>query len=263
MSQYRVGTIAVTNGSAAVTGTGTAWLANVAAGNVLFIPGDTASYQLAGPPSSDTSLTLAAPYGGATRAGIAYGITRDFTPNYNLPYPQDGDIGTGLMFKRAMLLIDAMASSLVAPATSFNGTIAEGFSTNDIASFAGAVHHAFEQAGVVVGSVTTGGGATFFNTLSDRRTKNLIGPLTGALEIVRRMAAILYRHKGHDQILAGFFADEIQQLVPCSVTGEPGATNPDGSIIPQQFDPGRLVPYLAAALVELDARVSALSGEKS
>jgi hypothetical protein len=110
MSQYVTGTVAVTNGSASVTGTGTAWSANIVAGDVLIIIGGAASYQVASV-GSDTGLTLTADYGGTTASGLSYALSRDFTPVFGLPYPQDGDIGTGQLFKRAMLAIDTLLAS--------------------------------------------------------------------------------------------------------------------------------------------------------
>lgn len=80
MSQYRTGTASVTNGSATVTGAGTAWLANIAAGNYFFVPGDVVAYEVASV-DSDTEITLTAPYGGVTASGVAYVLHVDFHPN--------------------------------------------------------------------------------------------------------------------------------------------------------------------------------------
>ncbi len=71
---YGTGTIALTNGSATVTGTGTAFVANVRAGwalQLLSAGGDLTDYEIASV-NSDTSLTLARAYQGTTGAGRAY-----------------------------------------------------------------------------------------------------------------------------------------------------------------------------------------------
>ena len=82
MAQYNTGTVDVTNGSAIVTGVGTEWLANVTAGVdylvVLGVPGEDI-HRLIQTVDSDTQLTLAAPFGGATDTGRTYTILRDFT----------------------------------------------------------------------------------------------------------------------------------------------------------------------------------------
>ncbi|TVR78989.1 MAG: hypothetical protein EA405_13650 [Rhodospirillales bacterium] len=75
--RYEAGTIAVTNASATVTGTGTAWLANVEPGDFLHVgaTGQTdpaAEWLEIATVVSDTELTLAAPYAGSTASGQSY-----------------------------------------------------------------------------------------------------------------------------------------------------------------------------------------------
>ncbi|RSU90322.1 hypothetical protein CA228_21990, partial [Sphingomonas koreensis] len=72
MAWYSDGTIAVTGGSAAVVGTGTAFVENVKAGDALRGP-DERLYQVASVASA-TSLTLTRNYAGATAAGQSYEI---------------------------------------------------------------------------------------------------------------------------------------------------------------------------------------------
>lgn len=64
MSWYKTGSINVTNGSTTVTGVGTAWIANVAAGEGIKIADDKI-YEIASV-NSDTQLTLGSPYLGGT-----------------------------------------------------------------------------------------------------------------------------------------------------------------------------------------------------
>lgn len=65
------GTIALTNGSTAVTGTGTAWLGKLAAGEQLRLATSRAWLDVASV-GGNGSLTLAAPYAGATVSGQTY-----------------------------------------------------------------------------------------------------------------------------------------------------------------------------------------------
>jgi len=99
MSQYRTGTATVTNGSATVTGSGTLWLANVSA-NDLFVVGGVA-YFVSGV-STNTSLTLTAPYAGTTGGGKSYVIHRDFATilGVSVPLMQDGDLETVSVYNR-------------------------------------------------------------------------------------------------------------------------------------------------------------------
>lgn len=72
MAWYRTGTISVTAASTAVTGAGTAWIANAAPGESLQAP-DGRFYEIASI-NSDTSLTLASAYTGTTLSGQSYAI---------------------------------------------------------------------------------------------------------------------------------------------------------------------------------------------
>lgn len=69
---YRTGTVALTNGSPAVTGTGTAFVANVKIGDAFNAP-DGRVYEIAGV-ISDTQLTLQSNYLGSTASNLNYAI---------------------------------------------------------------------------------------------------------------------------------------------------------------------------------------------
>lgn len=72
MAWYRTGTITVTNGSATITGSGTAFIANASIGEGLIGP-DGRTYEITNI-ASDTSLTISPAYLGGTAGGQAYAI---------------------------------------------------------------------------------------------------------------------------------------------------------------------------------------------
>jgi hypothetical protein len=72
MAWTKEGVIAVINASTAVTGTGTAWVANAAAGEAILLP-DGRAWEIASV-NSDTSITLARAYTGTSLSGQAYDI---------------------------------------------------------------------------------------------------------------------------------------------------------------------------------------------
>jgi len=111
MSQYKTGTVSVTNNSNAVVGTGTSWVGKVAAGNLFTVSGSFVPYIVAAV-ANDTNLTLSANYGGATQAGLAYSITTSLTPNRSLPYMEDRDVDTATIFKRAMTQLDTILGAV-------------------------------------------------------------------------------------------------------------------------------------------------------
>lgn len=106
MAQYKTGTVAVTNGSAVITGTGTEWLANVNAGDGFAVVGDGVVYDVASV-DSDTQITLSTVYAGATASGKRYAIQRDFTSG-GIPEMSQGDIETATIFTRAMRTIQTL-----------------------------------------------------------------------------------------------------------------------------------------------------------
>jgi len=108
MSQYRVGTVSVENGSATVTGDITEWLSEVVPGAMFTVRGSGVTYTVSGVVSA-TELTLSAPYGGLTASGAYYIIARNFTPNADIPLIAAGDVETATLVSEAFKRIDDMA----------------------------------------------------------------------------------------------------------------------------------------------------------
>ena len=82
MAWYRTGTVAVTNGSTTVTGSGTAWVGPVRAGYGINLP-DGKLYEVAAV-VSNTQVTLATPYLGSTSSGQSYSIVPTRGPEQDL-----------------------------------------------------------------------------------------------------------------------------------------------------------------------------------
>lgn len=72
---YRQGTVAVTNGSTAVTGTTTAWTTNVKPGDGITFDGGASWYEIESV-TDNTHLVLATNFGGSTASGVSYAIDR-------------------------------------------------------------------------------------------------------------------------------------------------------------------------------------------
>jgi hypothetical protein len=103
---YSTGTIAVTNGSATVTGTGTVWLSRARPGMLIRRSGDSVSYTIASV-ASDTSLTLTTNYAGTTGSGLVYSLRQT-------RYTCDGVLSTGASARDNLAeLVGAMAGSAV------------------------------------------------------------------------------------------------------------------------------------------------------
>jgi hypothetical protein len=71
---YSAGTVAVTNGSKTVTGSGTTWTTNIDAGG-LFRVGGAGRYYVVASVESNTQLTLRDDFEGSTGSGLAYAVS--------------------------------------------------------------------------------------------------------------------------------------------------------------------------------------------
>lgn len=113
-------------------------------------------------------------------------------------------------------------------------------------------HWQFINGNGTVGSISTNGTATAFNTSSDYRLKENILPLEDALSTVSRLKPSSFTWKADGKNDAGFIAHELQEVIPNAVTGEKDAEDY------QAVDPRFIVVYLVAAIQELQARLSKL-----
>jgi hypothetical protein len=119
----------------------------------------------------------------------------------------------------------------------------------------------FHNAAVsAVGSIVTSGVGTTYNTTSDARLKKDITPLTGALDVIRALNPVSYLWKTDGSPGRGLLAGEVQDVIPDGViTGERGAIDDEGRILPQMIDYSKLVPYLVGAVKELTQQVEMLT----
>mgnify|MGYP003136906798 CR=1 FL=1 len=116
-----------------------------------------------------------------------------------------------------------------------------------------------------VGSVTTNGIATSFNTSSDYRLKEDVIDMQDSISRVQALKPVNFAWKLDGTRADGFLAHEAQEIVPAAVTGTKDAVDEDGQPDYQGIDQSKLVPLLTKALQEaltkiesLEARVAAL-----
>jgi hypothetical protein len=111
-----------------------------------------------------------------------------------------------------------------------------------------------------VGSVTTNGTTTAYNTTSDYRLKENIAPLANAVSRVKQLAPKNFTWKSNPSLgtVEGFIAHELQAVVPDAVFGEKDALDQDGKPKYQGVDSSMLVALLTAALQEAITRIEAL-----
>ena len=129
-----------------------------------------------------------------------------------------------------------------------------------------------------VGTITTNGTSTAYNTSSDYRLKEDVQPMVGSVDRLMALKPVNFAWKVDGSRVDGFLAHEAQEVVPEAVTGQKDQTetveikDEDGNVtgteerpVYQGIDQSKLVPLLTAALQEaltkieaLEARVAAL-----
>ena len=113
-----------------------------------------------------------------------------------------------------------------------------------------------------VGTITTNGSATSYNTASDYRLKENVTSLTGAIDRLKTLMPKRFTWKANPSIgtVDGFIAHELQSVVPDAVHGTKDAVDANGHPVYQGIDTSVLVPLLTAALQEAIARIETLEG---
>jgi hypothetical protein len=119
-------------------------------------------------------------------------------------------------------------------------------------------HHIFTNPNGTVGSITTSGSATAYNTSSDYRLKEDWQPMSGATERLKQLKPVNFAWKVDGSRVDGFLAHEAAEVVPECVSGEKDAVDDEGNPIYQGIDQSKLVPLLVATIQELEARIAAL-----
>ena len=141
-----------------------------------------------------------------------------------------------------ILQVVGVASSYLAIGTSMNATT-------------GQTHIQFNNPNGVVGSITTNGTTTAYNTGSDYRLKSNIVPMTDGLEVINKLDPVYFTFNNDpSEVCSGFIAHVLQEVIPNAVSGEKDAMNNDGSIKPQGVDSSFIVSFLVSAVQELSAK---------
>jgi len=102
------------------------------------------------------------------------------------------------------------------------------------------------------------GGLTRYNTTSDYRAKDIIGPVQNSGATIDALKVYEGVMKGATQSRPMLIAHEAQEHAPYAVSGVKDEVNEDGTPKFQQMDVSSLVPLLLAEIQSLRARVAAL-----
>jgi hypothetical protein len=113
-----------------------------------------------------------------------------------------------------------------------------------------------------VGSITSNGSSTAYNTSSDYRLKENVVTDWDATTRLKQLKPSRFNFIADaDTTVDGFLAHEAQSVVPEAVVGEKDAVDSDGNIQSQAIDQSKLVPLLTKALQEAVAKIETLEAK--
>jgi hypothetical protein len=124
-------------------------------------------------------------------------------------------------------------------------------------------HVAWQDGGLLHGSITSNGSSIAYNTTSDYRLKENVQPMQNALGVVAQLNPVTYTWKADGSDGEGFIAHELAEVVPQCVTGEKDEieiyTDDEGNEQTrpryQGIDTSFLVATLTAAIQEQQAMI--------
>jgi hypothetical protein len=153
---------------------------------------------------------------------------------------------------------------------SVTGTVIEGngiFNTSANNNYAGAFNRMnsdgqlilFGRNGSTVGSIAVTPQSTSYHTSSDYRLKKNVTAVTDGIARLQQLKPIRFNFiSDPSKIFDGFFAHEVQTIVPEAIFGEKDAVDDDNNPIYQGIDQSKLVPLLTAALQEAVTKIESL-----
>jgi hypothetical protein len=162
-----------------------------------------------------------------------------------------------------VMRIDTTGNLLVGTTSSVNGgsviSVAAGTVCSIITAATASTNMiVFRNGNGNVGSITTSGTATSYNTGSDYRLKHDVEPMTSGLATLAALNPVTYKWNADDSDGEGFIAHELAEVIPLAVTGEKNAVDADGNPVHQGVDYSKIVVHLVAACQELSAKNDAL-----
>jgi hypothetical protein len=116
----------------------------------------------------------------------------------------------------------------------------------------------FSYNGGFVGSISTDGSNTAYNTSSDYRLKEEIVPIENPVTKILSLNPVNFKYKNSKTRQDGFIAHELQEVLPYMVVGEKDAIDEDGIPVYQEVDYSKLTPILIAAIKELKTELETL-----
>ena len=110
-----------------------------------------------------------------------------------------------------------------------------------------------------VGSISSNGSATAYNTSSDYRLKENVDYTWDATTRLKQLKPARFNFivDETNTLVDGFLAHEVSSIVPEAITGTKDEVDDNGDAVMQGIDQSKLVPLLVKTIQELEARLTA------
>jgi len=119
-----------------------------------------------------------------------------------------------------------------------------------------------DSSAALVGSITTSGSSTSYNTSSDYRLKENVSPIIDGISRLMQLKPSKFNFINIPKNkVDGFLAHEVQEIIPEAVTGEKDAVDEEGNPEYQSIDQSKIVPLLVASVKELKTELDALKNK--
>jgi len=197
---------------------------------------------------SDLNLTLAADYNNDSSAG-----------NSNILFQTDGsEVMRITSAGRVGIGNDASGAAERFQVSTTNDLNAQGYAIATKTSGTGTINHfRMINGNGVVGSITTNGSTTSFNTSSDYRLKDVDGPITNSGAYIDALKPVQGSWKADGSRFIGLIAHEVQEISETPIsTGEKDGEEMQG----MSYSAPELIANLIAEIQSLRARVAQLEG---
>jgi len=120
----------------------------------------------------------------------------------------------------------------------------------------------FRLNGVNKGSISVASGGTTYGTISDYRLKENVTPIIDGISRLMQLKPSRFNFlENKNEIVDGFLAHEVQEIIPESVTGQKDAVDEQGKPEYQAIDQSKIVPLLVASVQELAKKVEILENK--
>jgi len=198
-----------------------------------------------------------------------------------------GTAGNAITFTQAMTLVASgdLGVGTTNPASDF-GTVRSGFVATGASGAIGAKVDATGRACLIAWNADTAGDNNFvqffteaalttrgsisynragglvaYNTTSDYRAKDIIGPVSSSGSLIDSLKVYVGKMKGATIERPMLIAHEAQEVAPYAVTGTKDEVDADGNPKYQQMDVSSFVPLLIAEIQSLRTRVQTLEAK--